>query len=387
MARDGSRKRRVAAVLALLVLIAGLGWSFYASCRHDAQPDGADPPDPTAQPRRVVPEPGREIRGGFEISGQVCDSEGRPLDKVTLLIIRKTWPGGQFYQHAFTATTDTEGRFAVPRLLPTNYKYNVQVTALKEGFAFQSVYQSMDDLPVDGPQPVSMRLETADKFTLVVRDTDGQAVANAEVIPSTRTPPGSVDQHVYLQGSDKVTKRTDDRGRVQLNWFRAGDQAEVFLKYPRVALQRSKFVLETAGSMIELAVEPSPPAVPVPRLVIMLGVGCAGVCLFYFWLIVRVINRRERWTKRTLAALTFVALLLAYPASIGPVVWLYSRGYISQSTYEAYSEPCGRTIWSVVGFVCKPFSERTHAWAYYLVNNYVQAWLPEPSYQWPVFED
>jgi hypothetical protein len=55
-----------------------------------------------------------------------------------------------------------------------------------------------------------------------------------------------------------------------------------------------------------------------PLPVVALCIGCATVGVFYFWLIIRVISRRERWAKRTAAALSIVALLCSRtpPASV-----------------------------------------------------------------------
>jgi hypothetical protein len=52
----------------------------------------------------------------------------------------------------------------------------------------------------------------------------------------------------------------------------------------------------------------------------MLGVALAAFCV---WLGVRIFNRREKWAKRM--AVGLVALLVAYPLSIGPVGWINSR--------------------------------------------------------------
>jgi hypothetical protein len=43
----------------------------------------------------------------------------------------------------------------------------------------------------------------------------------------------------------------------------------------------------------------------------------------WIWLIVRIVNRRERWAKWTLAAAVGVPVL--YVASFGPACWIYSR--------------------------------------------------------------
>ncbi|MBI3864247.1 MAG: hypothetical protein HY290_20375 [Planctomycetia bacterium] len=51
------------------------------------------------------------------------------------------------------------------------------------------------------------------------------------------------------------------------------------------------------------------------------GAAFAAFCL---WLAVRIINRRERWAKWTLAA-TIVGLPLIYVLSFGPACWLNER--------------------------------------------------------------
>ncbi len=44
---------------------------------------------------------------------------------------------------------------------------------------------------------------------------------------------------------------------------------------------------------------------------------------FVVWLTVRIVNRRERWAKRT--ALAFVVVLVLYPLSMGPAYWITGR--------------------------------------------------------------
>ena len=53
---------------------------------------------------------------------------------------------------------------------------------------------------------------------------------------------------------------------------------------------------------------------------LIFGVAFAAICV---WLGVRIVKRRERWAKWTLAAA--VALPVLYVLSIGPVAWLNTR--------------------------------------------------------------
>src|SRR5262245_38936627 len=56
--------------------------------------------------------------------------------------------------------------------------------------------------------------------------------------------------------------------------------------------------------------------------VFLLTVG-AAYAAFFAWLIVRIVNRKERWAKRMLAMV--VALPVLYVASFGPACWWDSR--------------------------------------------------------------
>jgi hypothetical protein len=44
---------------------------------------------------------------------------------------------------------------------------------------------------------------------------------------------------------------------------------------------------------------------------------------FCVWLVVRIVNRRERWTKWTAAG---IGVPVLYFLSVGPVIWLQARG-------------------------------------------------------------
>jgi hypothetical protein len=50
----------------------------------------------------------------------------------------------------------------------------------------------------------------------------------------------------------------------------------------------------------------------------VLGMTFAAICI---WLTVRIVNRREQWAKRTLAAL-LIGTPVLYVASFGPAIWL-----------------------------------------------------------------
>ena len=79
------------------------------------------------------------------------------------------------------------------------------------------------------------------------------------------------------------------------------------------------------------------PAIPPPRrfasdpptLLLILAASYAAVLI---WLMVRIINRKERWAKRTLAV--SLALPVLYVASFGPACWITASVAIKQPVPE-----------------------------------------------------
>jgi hypothetical protein len=66
---------------------------------------------------------------------------------------------------------------------------------------------------------------------------------------------------------------------------------------------------------------------------------------FCLWLAVRVVNRRERWAKWTLAAI--VALPVLYIASFGPACWITSRMKVGQDSVTIIYRPITRMFMRV----------------------------------------
>jgi hypothetical protein len=84
-----------------------------------------------------------------------------------------------------------------------------------------------------------------------------------------------------------------------------------------------------------------------------LAVTFAALCV---WLVVRIINRRERWAKWTLAAVVGVPVL--YVASFGPACWIYSRDDHDDSLSDFYL-PMGLLFAHGPRFIIRP----VHSWA------------------------
>jgi len=75
---------------------------------------------------------------------------------------------------------------------------------------------------------------------------------------------------------------------------------------------------------------------------ILIAAVAAAVAAICIWLTVRIVNRRERWAKRTLTA--FVGLPVLYVLSFGPACWISSR-----------LQPSGKVVsaiyWPIIGIM------------------------------------
>jgi hypothetical protein len=78
--------------------------------------------------------------------------------------------------------------------------------------------------------------------------------------------------------------------------------------------------------------------------IIVSVLGTTGAA-FSIWLVVRIVNRKERWAKWTLAIV--LTAFVAYPLSSGPADWLLFHGYTSEpanKVLRAFYAPSGWVI-------------------------------------------
>ena len=59
----------------------------------------------------------------------------------------------------------------------------------------------------------------------------------------------------------------------------------------------------------------------------ILGVAFAAFCV---WLTLRIVNRREKWAKRT--GVVLIVILFGYPLSYGPLIWLDNQHLVPEWT-------------------------------------------------------
>lgn len=68
-------------------------------------------------------------------------------------------------------------------------------------------------------------------------------------------------------------------------------------------------------------------AANIPTMSIVLAGLTVAFGAFCVWLAVRIVNRRERWAKRTLTVV--VAAPALYVLGFGPTCWLVDRGFLA----------------------------------------------------------
>ncbi|SRR5579863_2350815 len=70
-------------------------------------------------------------------------------------------------------------------------------------------------------------------------------------------------------------------------------------------------------------------------ILLAFGVAFAALCI---WLTVRIVNRRERWARRTALAL-FIGAPFLYLLSVGPARWLDDRHWLPDSAVASFYGP------------------------------------------------
>lgn len=182
------------------------------------------------------------------LSGQVLDKDDRPLKEARVLLILKTWPNDRYQQEDFDTVTDSDGRYRFEALVPASERHAVMVVAYKAGHAFRSKYDYVKR-PTGKREDVNLQLPNANEVTLIIKNENGKPESGVEVRPSQRKPKSGEESVIYFQGSETLTSSSDDQGKVKLNCFEAGDQAEVYLKQADGEWQSKKFKVPAEGNV------------------------------------------------------------------------------------------------------------------------------------------
>ncbi len=94
----------------------------------------------------------------------------------------------------------------------------------------------------------------------------------------------------------------------------------------------------------------------------VIGAGFTAVSV---WLTVRIVNRRERWAKWTLALV--IAAPVLYGASWGPVIWVHDRELLPRSATPILDV----IYWPLINIATEPESD-VGLW----LRAYAELWMP-----------
>lgn len=87
---------------------------------------------------------------------------------------------------------------------------------------------------------------------LVVRDKQGKPLAAAKFVATGRKTPQGQEHGVYFQASEPIQIETDAHGRVELDCFARGDNAEVYVQVPDDDWKPLSFTIPEQGDEIEV---------------------------------------------------------------------------------------------------------------------------------------
>jgi uncharacterized protein (TIGR03067 family) len=217
--------------LALVAVAIALLWIEARHSRQAAVALLAQVQAQAAHASRVQEQQAEPAAGALaDFSGTLRDDQAHPIAGASILVIRKTWPGGRYRQEDFQATSDEQGHFRLAQFVPTQGQFAIQVAALKPGYAFASHYTLVEEHQSHELEPLQLQLGSATPLQLTLRDRTGHPIAGAIVTPHSRQTGSAPEQLVYLQGSEPIQLRTDANGAVTLHCFQPGDHAGLHLQ-------------------------------------------------------------------------------------------------------------------------------------------------------------
>lgn len=181
-----------------------------------------------------------------DITGRIVDENGKPIDGAHVLVVVKTWPDQSYFQRAYAALSDAEGRFVIENVHPLNERFAVQIAALADNRVFKSSYYTRSSGVLE---PVVLALPPSAGFALQVETAQGGPLAGVEVLPQSRVEAGGAEHLVYFDSAQSLVRRTDLRGRVELPYFTPGDTASVMLRAPNGEWRSRELIVPAAGEV------------------------------------------------------------------------------------------------------------------------------------------
>ncbi|MEM6690755.1 MAG: carboxypeptidase-like regulatory domain-containing protein [Planctomycetota bacterium] len=162
-----------------------------------------------------------------DVCGVVTHSDGDAIEGASVLMSVKTWPGGSFFQRAYTTTTDASGRYCVKDVCPVNDVYEVQIAVVVKHHQMQSKYLEMDGGTLEN---VVFALPESEVMQLQVIDATGEPIPGIRVLPHGRIDESGRHHVVYFDSGQDIIQSTDGDGQTSFAFFRPGDQATFLIE-------------------------------------------------------------------------------------------------------------------------------------------------------------
>jgi len=179
----------------------------------------------TVAPSTPKPPPGPPIH----VEGQIVDTSGKPVAKIAVLAIQKTWPNNRYRQDALSTTTDANGKFRFDKFAVGGRQYAFLVTVVADGYAMTSEYQFVKD----GAQkkPVTLTVERAELVTFVFTDADGKPLQGVQASPSGRTVDASTEFLNYSMHMEASGKQSGEKGEVTFTAWKPGESGSFHYRF------------------------------------------------------------------------------------------------------------------------------------------------------------
>jgi serine/threonine protein kinase len=178
----------------------------------------------------VSPSPSKPASGQpIYVAGQVVGPDGKPLAKLKVLAIQKTWPNNRYRQDALSATTDAQGKFRFDKFATSGNQYAFLLTVVADGYAMVSEYQ----LIRDGSQkpPVTLKVEPAKPVTVVVKEANGRPAEGVEISPAERIVDEQTTYLLYSAHMKDTAKMTSASGEVSFSFWQPGESGSVYFNH------------------------------------------------------------------------------------------------------------------------------------------------------------
>ncbi len=226
-------------------LAVALGWLWFASAQTiEDQPELASP-----LPPGIASMLDNDWTG--DVTGQILDEQGRPIEEAHVLVVVKTWPDQSYFQRAYAGVSDRHGKFVIQDVHPVNERYEVQIAAVAKGRALKSSYHSATAGTLE---PVVLELPPSSGFAVQVESEQGVKLTDVEVLPHGRVEASGTEHFVYFDSAQSLVSRTDDDGRAELPYFQPGDTANFLLRASKGEWKSHDVKVPAVGEIVTIRI-------------------------------------------------------------------------------------------------------------------------------------